>query len=226
MRGHTVLTLTAIAVCGFVVGLPWAYLWRDHEDTHWPAWTLFAASVLGLLAVGVYTLRERAPGGLTLPGGVTHLPSPAWWAPMWTSGLLDLATGPMVGFWLAALGTVFCCVALMGMSGALRDDPPIDRHTVRVARTIRLFGMKHALDGDGRVDAMLTHVARGGTRIIMVGRDGAFGDQYLPTSRQAVLATVMAEVEIHESFPPEIVAKVKTGRADWQRMASTRLGLN
>lgn len=217
--------LSAVAALAFTVGLPWAYAARDAENPTVPVALLAVGTLATLLATALYTWREVRPDGLVLPEGVDRLPAPAWWAPVGVAGLADLAAGPLVSLPVAVLGLVLTCVALIELGRRLQRGPGgLDRGVVRAAREIQAFGARHAVGGDASVEGVIEHVARGGTRIVLVGRDGEFGDQFLATPEQAVRAAELAGMTVHEKFPAGLISRMRTGPYEWKRMAGMQLG--
>ncbi len=217
--------LSAVAVLAFTAGLPWAYAARDAADPTAPVALLAVGTAATLFATALYTWQEVRPGGLTLPEDAGRLPAPAWWAPVGVAGLVDLAAGSLVSVPVAVLGLVLTCVALIELGRRLQREPgELNRATVRAAREIQAFGARHAVGGDASVEGVIEHVARGGTRIVLVGRDGEFGDQFLATPEQAVRAAELAGMTVHEKFPAELVGRMRTGPYEWKRMAGMQLG--
>ncbi len=217
--------LSAVAALAFTVGLPWAYAARDAENPTVPVALLAVGTLATLLATALYTWREVRPDGLVLPEGVDRLPAPAWWAPVGVAGLADLAAGPLVSLPVAVLGLVLTCVALIELGRRLQRGPGgLDRGVVRAAREIQAFGARHAVGGDASVEGVIEHVARGGTRIVLVGRDGEFGDQFLAMPEQAARAAELAGMTVHEKFPAGLISRMRTGPYEWKRMAGMQLG--
>lgn len=63
-----------------------------------------------------------------------------------------------------------------------------------------------------------------GTRIVLVGEDGDWGDLVAPSYAVAESATQKAGITVHEDFDGEFAAKVRTGPYEWSRMAGIQVG--
>jgi hypothetical protein len=93
------------------------------------------------------------------------------------------------------------------------------RRVGRLAREIRGFAGKH-----GGVDASVEYLGQRGARIVLVGRDGAWGDLVAPTYGAAQAAAEAADVTVQDAFDGEMAARVRTGRYEWRRMAGIQIG--
>lgn len=93
------------------------------------------------------------------------------------------------------------------------------RKVARLAKEIRAFAAKH-----GGAEGHLAYLGQEGTRIVLVGEDGGWGDLVAPTHAAALSAAESAELTLHESFDGELAAKVSTGPYEWKRMAGIQLG--
>ncbi|MEU3722391.1 hypothetical protein [Streptomyces sp. NPDC031705] len=98
-------------------------------------------------------------------------------------------------------------------------DKKQDRKAAKLARQIGAFAGKH-----GGAEGQLAHIGQAGTRIVLVGTDGAWGDLVAPTYAVAELAAERAGLTLHEEFDGEFAARVKTGPYEWTRMAGIQLG--
>ncbi|RDG36896.1 hypothetical protein DVH02_17555 [Streptomyces corynorhini] len=76
----------------------------------------------------------------------------------------------------------------------------------------------------GGAEGQLAYIGRAGTRIVLVGEDGAWGDLVAPTHDIARGAAERAGLTLHESFDGEFAAKVRTGPYEWTRMAGLQIG--
>ncbi|MET9321393.1 hypothetical protein ABZX75_14580 [Streptomyces sp. NPDC003038] len=94
-----------------------------------------------------------------------------------------------------------------------------DRKAARLARQITAFAAEH-----GGADGQLAHLGQAGTRIVLVGKDGGWGDLVAPTHAIARLAAEKASLTLHEEFDGELAARVRTGPYEWTRMAGIQLG--
>ncbi|MGC0414952.1 hypothetical protein [Embleya sp. AB8] len=99
-------------------------------------------------------------------------------------------------------------------------DARVERQVRRIAKHIERFTAAHGGGGD----AVVEYVGRDATRIVVVGTDGAWGDQVVRNREIARLAVTRAGVTLHEEFPNELAAKVRTTEYEWSRMAGLQLG--
>lgn len=97
--------------------------------------------------------------------------------------------------------------------------PHAERKAARLAKEIASFSRAH-----GGAEAQLAYLGQAGTRIVLVGADGAWGDLVAPDHAVAASAVEKAGVTVHESFDGEFAAKVRTGPYEWSRMAGIQLG--
>ncbi|GHH35296.1 hypothetical protein [Streptomyces candidus] len=94
-----------------------------------------------------------------------------------------------------------------------------ERRTAKLAKQIGAFAGKH-----GGAEGQLAYLGQKGTRIVLVGDDGAWGDLVAPTYDVAKAATERAGITVHEDFDGEFAAKVETGPYEWSRMAGLQIG--
>jgi hypothetical protein len=94
-----------------------------------------------------------------------------------------------------------------------------ERRAARLAKQIGAFARRH-----GGAEGQLAHLGQAGTRIVLVGEDGGWGDLVAPTYAVARGAAERAGLTLHESFDGEFAAKVRTGPYEWSRMAGLQLG--
>ncbi|MFF8270945.1 hypothetical protein ACF059_26670 [Streptomyces sp. NPDC016562] len=99
------------------------------------------------------------------------------------------------------------------------SDKKQDRTAAKLARQIGAFAKQH-----GGAEGQLAHIGQAGTRIVLVGTDGGWGDLVAPTFAVAQLAAEKAGLTLHEEFDGEFAARVKTGPYEWTRMAGIQLG--
>ncbi|MEW2415879.1 hypothetical protein AB0953_19445 [Streptomyces sp. NPDC046866] len=98
-------------------------------------------------------------------------------------------------------------------------DKKQERAAARLAKQIGAFARQH-----GGAEGQLAHIGQAGTRIVLVGTDGGWGDLVAPTYATAQLAAQKAGLTLHEEFDGEFAARVKTGPYEWTRMAGIQLG--
>ncbi|MFF5972759.1 hypothetical protein ACFY7C_14690 [Streptomyces sp. NPDC012769] len=99
------------------------------------------------------------------------------------------------------------------------DTKGAERKAAKLAREIKAFSAKH-----GGAEGQLAHIGQAGTRIVLVGEDGGWGDLVAPTHAIAQAAAEKAGLTLHEEFDGEFAAKVVTGPYEWTRMAGIQIG--
>ncbi|MFJ8823467.1 hypothetical protein ACIREE_16940 [Streptomyces sp. NPDC102467] len=99
--------------------------------------------------------------------------------------------------------------------GAAKDE----RRAARLAKEIGAFAKAH-----GGAEGQLAYIGERGTRIVLVGEDGGWGDLVATTYEVAQKAVEKAGITIHEDFDGDFAAKVETGPYEWKRMAGIQLG--
>jgi hypothetical protein len=109
-----------------------------------------------------------------------------------------------------------------GDSGDRKDASAAraERRAKRIARNLSSFAAQHG----GRADGVLEYVGRNATRIVLVGADGAWGDQVAPRYETARRAAELAGLTLHDSFAGELALRVRTSSYEWSRMAGIQLG--
>ncbi|MEU5364409.1 hypothetical protein ABZ354_13110 [Streptomyces sp. NPDC005925] len=102
--------------------------------------------------------------------------------------------------------------------GGARQDAREQRRVARVARRIGAFAKAH-----GGAEGQVAYLGERGSRIVLVGADGGWGDIVAPTgiARQAV---EKSGITVHEDFDGEFAARVRTGPYEWSRMAGIQVG--
>ncbi|GAA4792256.1 hypothetical protein NPS70_26065 [Streptomyces sp. C10-9-1] len=98
-------------------------------------------------------------------------------------------------------------------------DARAARKAARLAKQIRSFA-----DAHGGAEGQLAYIGQTGTRIVLVGEDGAWGDLVAPTHAIAVGAAEKSGITLHEHFDGEFAGKVRTGPYEWTRMAGIQVG--
>ncbi|MDT9681403.1 hypothetical protein RND61_04845 [Streptomyces sp. TRM76323] len=94
-----------------------------------------------------------------------------------------------------------------------------ERTAAKLARQIQAFAKEH-----GGAQGQLAYIGQAGTRIVLVGEDGGWGDLVAPDRETAQGAAERAGLTLHESFDGELAAKVRTGPYEWSRMAGIQIG--
>lgn len=75
----------------------------------------------------------------------------------------------------------------------------------------------------GGAKAIIEYVGRRGARVVMVGEDGAWGDQFAPSTDVARQACATAGVPVENGWERELVAKMRPSNDLWRSMARRRL---
>ncbi|MEV5980358.1 hypothetical protein [Streptomyces sp. NPDC052114] len=94
-----------------------------------------------------------------------------------------------------------------------------ERKAARLAKEIGTFARAH-----GGAEGQIAYIGHEGTRIVLVGEDGGWGDLVAPTYAVAQSAVEKAGITVHEDFDGEFAAKVTTGPYEWTRMAGIQIG--
>lgn len=107
-----------------------------------------------------------------------------------------------------------------GAARASRQEARDERRAARLAKQIGAFARRHG----GAAEGQLAYLGQAGTRIVLVGRDGDWGDLVAPSHHVALKAVEKSGITVHESFDGEFAAKVRTGPYEWTRMAGIQVG--
>lgn len=94
-----------------------------------------------------------------------------------------------------------------------------ERRAAKLSRQIGAFATSH-----GGAEGQLAYLGQMGTRIVLVGADGGWGDLVAPSYDVAESAARKAGITLHESFDGEFAARVRTGPYEWSRMAGIQVG--
>lgn len=94
------------------------------------------------------------------------------------------------------------------------------RRVERLAKQVGAFARSHG----GAAEATVEYIGQIGTRIVLVGENGEWGDLVAPTHEIALRAVERAGVTLHEDFDGDFAAKVRTGPYEWKRMAGLQIG--
>lgn len=101
-----------------------------------------------------------------------------------------------------------------------KPDAGAQRKAARLAKQITAFARSHG----GSAEGQLAYIGQAGTRIVLIGEDGGWGDLVAPTHDIARLAAERAGITLHDSFDGDLAAKVRTGPYEWTRMAGIQVG--
>ncbi|MEU6081821.1 hypothetical protein [Streptomyces sp. NPDC047108] len=99
-------------------------------------------------------------------------------------------------------------------------DARAERAAARLAKQIQRFARSHG----GSADGSLEYIGQMGTRIVLVGEDGTWGDLVAGDHATAQRAAEKAGVTLHDAFDGDLAAKVRTGPYEWSRMAGMQVG--
>ncbi|MFF3287676.1 hypothetical protein [Streptomyces sp. NPDC003023] len=99
------------------------------------------------------------------------------------------------------------------------SDARAERRAAKLAKQIQAFSKAH-----GGAEGQLAYIGQMGTRIVLVGEDGGWGDLVAPSHAVAVSAAEKSGITLHESFDGDFAAKVRTGPYEWTRMAGIQVG--
>ncbi|MFF4032477.1 hypothetical protein ACFYZ2_22485 [Streptomyces sviceus] len=105
------------------------------------------------------------------------------------------------------------------MADTQQVDAKAARKVARLAKQISAFSRKH-----GGAEGQLANIGERGTRIVLVGEDGGWGDLVAPSHETAQKAVEKSGITVHEEFGGEFAAKVRTGPYEWSRMAGIQVG--
>lgn len=83
---------------------------------------------------------------------------------------------------------------------------------------LKAFAAQH----DG-AKAIIEYVGRRGARIVLVGTDGAWGDQFAPGTDVARLACATAGVPVENSWERELISQMRPSNDLWRSMARRTL---
>ena len=98
-------------------------------------------------------------------------------------------------------------------------DPRAERQAAKLAKEISAFAKAH-----GGAEAQVAYLGERGSRIVLVGEDGGWGDLVATSDAIARSAVEKSGLTVHEEFDGDFAAKVKTGPYEWSRMAGIQLG--
>jgi hypothetical protein len=95
-----------------------------------------------------------------------------------------------------------------------------ERCVARLAKQINAFAKAHGGSAEGNI----AYIGKIGTRIVLVGENGEWGDLVAPTYDIARRAAERAGLTVHEALDGDLAAKIRTGPYEWKRMAGIQLG--
>ena len=80
-------------------------------------------------------------------------------------------------------------------------------------------GIKSFAAGHGGATAVIEYVGRRGARIVLVGQDGAWGDQFADSTDIARSACVSAGVEVENEWERELMEQMRPSNDLWRAMS-------
>lgn len=79
-------------------------------------------------------------------------------------------------------------------------------------------GLRSFAAGHGGATAVIEYVGRRGARIVLVGQDGTWGDQFADSTATARAACVTAGVDIENEWERELVEQMRPSNDLWRSM--------
>lgn len=84
-------------------------------------------------------------------------------------------------------------------------------------------GLKSFAAGHGGAKAIIEYVGRRGARIVLVGNDGAWGDQFASGTDVARRACANAGVAVENGWERELIAQMRPSNDLWRSMSRRSL---
>ena len=84
-------------------------------------------------------------------------------------------------------------------------------------------GLRSFADGHGGARAVIEYVGRRGARIVLVGGDGAWGDEFAPGTDVARMACAKAGVTVENAWERELIELMRPSNDLWRSMARRTL---
>jgi len=88
----------------------------------------------------------------------------------------------------------------------------------RVTASGLVAGLKSFAAGHGGATAVIEYVGRRGARIVLVGQDGAWGDQFADSTDMARAACAKAGVNVENAWERELVEQMRPSNDLWRSM--------
>jgi hypothetical protein len=80
-------------------------------------------------------------------------------------------------------------------------------------------GIKSFAGDHGGAKAVIEYVGRRGARIVLVGEDGVWGDQFVATTDMARQACESAGVEVEKQWERELMEQMRPSNDLWRSMS-------
>jgi hypothetical protein len=84
-------------------------------------------------------------------------------------------------------------------------------------------GLKSFTAEHGGATAVIEYVGKRGARIVLVGQDGSWGDQFAPTTEVARMACEKAGVEVEKEWERELLELMRPSNDLWRSMGKRTL---
>ncbi|HEX5540497.1 MAG TPA: hypothetical protein VFX60_02870 [Micromonospora sp.] len=84
-------------------------------------------------------------------------------------------------------------------------------------------GIRSFAAGHGGAKAVIEYVGKRGARIVLVGEDGAWADQFAASTDVARLACASAGVEVENGWERELMDQMRPSNDLWRSMAKRTL---
>ena len=82
-----------------------------------------------------------------------------------------------------------------------------------------IAGLRSFAAGHGGARAVIEYVGRRGARIVLVGRDGEWGDEFAPGTDVARMACETAGVEVENEWERELMDLMRPNKDLWRSMS-------
>lgn len=86
-----------------------------------------------------------------------------------------------------------------------------------------IAGIKSFAEGHGGAKAVIEYVGRRGARIVLVGEDGIWDDQFASSTDVARRACVTAGVEVENEWERELIEQMRPSNDLWRSMGRRTL---
>ncbi len=84
-------------------------------------------------------------------------------------------------------------------------------------------GIKSFAGDHGGAKAVIEYVGRRGARVVLVGEDGAWADQFASTTDEARQACEKAGVVVENAWERELIEQMRPGNNLWRSMGRRKL---
>ncbi|GAA2516592.1 hypothetical protein [Pilimelia columellifera] len=106
-----------------------------------------------------------------------------------------------------------------GSNTTLTTEVPANAVTPQgLVSAIQTFAAAH-----GGATAVVEYIGRRGARIVLVGKDGVWGDQFAETTDEARRACAAAGIELDNSWERELLESMKPSNDLWRSMGRRRI---